>query len=128
VNTWYRAATIRAQLDGVRRGLGPLVKPIYVQESMSFDKGPACHSKTPFDSAAGHAAVVVANEKRYGAAGWTFHTRLGFDLSTTSLRSALSVAERTAIEGLRTAANNQSLWGVSKPGIRLASQSWMIVK
>jgi hypothetical protein len=106
LETWYAAATVRAQLDGVRRGLSPLVKPIYVQESASFDKGPACHPKTPFDSDAGHAGIVVANEKRHGAAGWTFHTRVGFHLSGTSLRDALPGPERAAIEGLRAAADD----------------------
>jgi hypothetical protein len=106
LSTWYAAATIRAQLDGVRRGLSPLVKPIYVQESASFDKGPACHPKTPFDSDPAHAAIAVANEKRHGAAGWTFHTRVGFHLSGTSLRDALPGPERAAIEGLRAAADD----------------------
>jgi hypothetical protein len=115
---WSTSPTIGAQLNGVRGGLGGNVKPIFVNESPSFDAGPSCDPKG-FDPTLAHAAAAVANEKLHGAAAFTFHTRAGFKLNPVAgqpaptLRSQLSQDEQTTIEGLWQAAQNQTTWGVA---------------
>jgi len=100
---WHSSDSIRAQLEGVRKGLQPSMKPVYFQEPMPWDRAPGCPANSPGDPTPAHASQAVDFARRHGAAAWTFHTRSAFTLRGTSLVARLSkdAAQKAAIESLR---------------------------
>ena len=84
---WFGADTARRIVDRVRGSLGPAVQPVYLQEPMPF--GTVC-PRQDNDPEASHFAAAIANARAAGAAAWTLHTRVTFDLKSRSLVSKLN--------------------------------------
>jgi hypothetical protein len=92
---WSNADTARRIVEGVRGSLGGAVQPVYLQEPMPW--GTVC-PRQDNDPDPAHFAAALANARAAGAAAWTLHTRLTFDLNSRSLVSKLNEA---AAAGLR---------------------------
>jgi hypothetical protein len=84
---WFHADTARHVVDGVRRSLGPAVQPVYLQEPMPW--GAVC-PRQDNDADPAHFAAALANARAAGAAAWTLHTRVTFDLKTEALVAKLN--------------------------------------
>jgi hypothetical protein len=84
---WFGAATAQRVVDRVRGSLGPTVQPIYLQEPMAW--GTVC-PRQDNDPDPAHFAAALANARGAGAAAWTLHTRVTFDLKSRSLVSKLN--------------------------------------
>lgn len=103
---WFAADTVTAVVAGVRAEVS---QPVYLQEPMPF--GTACANQVHDDDPAHHAEARRAAE-RAGAAAWTFHTRVTFDLKESlveklrrpehgALGRALAAVGRAAPDGRR---------------------------
>jgi hypothetical protein len=84
---WYGAATAHGIVDRVRGSLGPSVQPVYLQEPMPW--GTVC-PRQDNDLDPAHFTAALANARAAGAAAWTLHTRVTFDLKSRSLVSKLN--------------------------------------
>ena len=64
-----------------------------------------------------HFSEAVARAKASGAAAWTFHTRLSFDLKTESLRERLQRPEHRelarTLQRVTAAARSEGTWPVA---------------
>jgi len=121
---WHTRAGMSTAIAEARKGMAdgsraPL-RPVFVQEPMPFSQfddatNPAC-SKQSFDPGAGHHQEAALNAKLAGAAGFTFHTRLTFDLDTQTYVSKLesASAERTELEGIHPKVSSAP-WGARVP-------------
>ena len=79
-------------------------KPVYLQEPQAWDSGLTfCNvpDSARGDRVPGHFRTAARTAKAAGAAAWTFHTRQGFDLRNTSLKSRIQAdaVERELLEG-----------------------------
>jgi RHS repeat-associated protein len=79
-------------------------KPVYLQEPQAWDSGlTICNTpdSSRGDRVPGHFRTAARTAKAAGAAAWTFHTRQGFDLRNTSLKSRIQAdaVERELLEG-----------------------------
>jgi len=84
---WYGADTARRVVDRVRGSLGPSVQPVYLQEPTAW--GSVC-PRQDNDPDPAHFTAALANARAAGAAAWTLHTRVTFDLKSRSLVSKLN--------------------------------------
>ena len=80
-------------------------KPVYLQEPQAWDSGlTICNipDSSRGDRVPGHFRTAARTAKAAGAAAWTFHTRQGFDLRNTSLKSRIQAdaVERELLEDL----------------------------
>ena len=102
---WFEAEKLKRVVASVRESLPGGVQPVYLQEPMPWTA--ICPGQIR-DEDSGHFLAAVKNARAAGAAAWTFHTRLGFDLRTQSLVSKLAepsqAAQKATIEGLRESA------------------------
>jgi hypothetical protein len=80
--TWYLDATIANAIRQAQSGMGTPHHPVYLQEPEPFSvfDGPGCASKE-HDDTRGHVQRAVERAELRGAAAFTFHTRLTFDLA-----------------------------------------------
>ncbi len=85
---WWTESAAITQIAAVKQGLQSVVKPIDYQEPMPWGPFPGCANNEQ-DSTSGHARQAAKFAKKHGAAAWTFHTRLSFELAGTSLVSRL---------------------------------------
>lgn len=112
-STWYTGTDISADIDTIKTALGASAKPIDYQEPMPFDEFPGCGNSQK-DPTPGHHRTAAANAKRHGAAAWTFHTRLSFELSGTSLKQRLQgsghASERAELEAVASSVSSVC-WG-----------------
>jgi hypothetical protein len=93
-STW--AEDTAGVVERLRADAGPI--PIYLQEPCAFGYPGCTNAELDYEEA-------VGNAKRAGAAAWTFHSRAGFKLnSTTPFRDLLSSGERTFLERVGSAA------------------------
>jgi hypothetical protein len=84
---WYGADTARRIVEGVRGSLGGATQPVYLQEPMPW--GTVC-PRQDNDPDPAHFAAALANARAAGAAAWTLHTRVTFDLKSRSLVAKLN--------------------------------------
>jgi hypothetical protein len=84
---WYGADTARRIVAAVRTSLGKAVQPVYLQEPMPW--GTVC-PRQDNDPDPAHFTAALANARSAGAAAWTLHTRVTFDLKSRSLVSKLN--------------------------------------
>lgn len=98
---WFTHATVSGVVDAVRRAAA---QPVYLQEPMPW--GTVCEGQVHDESTAHHRTALEA-ARESGAAAWTFHTRLTFDLSKEPLAVKVQKPEhgdvRRAIRMLREA-------------------------
>lgn len=80
-------------------------KPVYLGEPAVMEDG-----LTALEFIA-----AVTNAKKGGAAAWTFHTRAGFDLSSRSIRDALTEQEREFVRRFRKPLH-ATAWGSPSVG------------
>lgn len=83
---WHAADATARVVDGVRSALGRVVQPVYLQEPMPW--GAVCPGQANDEDPA-HFAAALANARAAGAAAWTLHTRVTFDLKSQSLVAKL---------------------------------------
>jgi hypothetical protein len=107
--TWHEEAVVRAVIAALRAGAAPAVMPVYLQEPMpwSLDE----------DSTDGHFASAARNAKKAGAAAWTFHQRVCFNLQEQSFKARLwtDPAMKAELERIRTAVEAEA-WGAGRAG------------
>jgi hypothetical protein len=84
---WYGAETARRIVDRIRGSLGAAVQPVYLQEPMPW--GTVC-PRQDNDPEPAHFTAALANARAAGAAAWTLHTRMTFDLTSRSFVSKLN--------------------------------------
>jgi hypothetical protein len=76
---WYDEAVIAAAVNDTRAAMGPPPRPVHLQETMAFSNFCDTAEKNPE-----HHAGAAERARARGAAGFTFHTRKTFDLSTST--------------------------------------------
>ncbi len=108
IGPWYAEATVVGGVAALKAGAAPAVLPVYLQEPTAWGTR-AWDDLTP----GRHRASAVA-AKRAGAAAWTFHQRVGFDLTTESFRARLERAGalRAEVEAVVPAVAGEG-WGVA---------------
>jgi hypothetical protein len=120
-STWYTDTVIEKAIDDARDGMndGGIAspyRPVYLQEPMPFSDfdGPGCAQTN--DDNRDHHADAVGFAKANGAAAYTFHTRLTFNLATQTYLSKLGSAasEQNALEAIYPAALSEP-WGATLP-------------
>lgn len=92
---WHGAGTARRVVEGVRASLGRAAQPVYLQEPTPL--GAACPGQEN-DPDPAHFVAALANARAAGAAAWTLHTRLTFDLKSRSLVSKLNEPAAAGLE------------------------------
>jgi serine/threonine-protein kinase RsbW/stage II sporulation protein AB (anti-sigma F factor) len=97
---WYTAQATGRAVQDVQRTLGDVKQPIFLQEPMPYRA--ICRGQEQ-DSVAGHFIAAAGHARTAGAAAWTLHTRVTFDLTTGSLVSKLGDPANT---GLKTVLEN----------------------
>jgi hypothetical protein len=99
---WHGADTARRIVEGVRASIGRAVQPVYLQEPMPW--GAVCERQDN-DPDPAHFAAALTNVRAAGAAAWTFHTRLSFDLAKEPLVAKLNrsdgAAAKIVLDGLK---------------------------
>jgi hypothetical protein len=108
VEGWFEAATIGRAVEQIRT---VTTAPIYFQEPMPWTR--LCPGQVR-DQVPSHFAAAAANAKAKGAAAWTFHTRLTFDLTGGDLKTLLTApaeaAQKQELESLMPAVARQTAW------------------
>jgi hypothetical protein len=78
-DNWSDDAVIAAAVNDTRGAMGSPPRPVHLQETTAFSNFCDTDEKNP-----DHHAAAAARAKANGAAGFTFHTRKTFDLSTST--------------------------------------------
>lgn len=108
---WWEATTIARVVERVR---STTAQPVYLQEPMPWTR--LCPGQVR-DQEPSHFALAAANAKAAGAAAWTFHTRLTFDLTGSDLQTLLKTpaeaGQRQELESLRPAVSRHATWPVN---------------
>ena len=76
---WYDDAVIAAAVNDTRTAMGAPPRPVHLQETTAFSNFCDPDERDPR-----HHAAAAERAKANGAAGFTFHTRKTFDLSTST--------------------------------------------
>jgi hypothetical protein len=92
---WHGADTARGIVESVRASLGRAVQPIYLQEPMPW--GAVC-ARQDNDPDPAHFAAALGSARAAGAAAWTLHTRVTFDLKSQSLVEKLNAAAHAGLK------------------------------
>jgi hypothetical protein len=97
---WSETATLTSVVTDARRGAAPAVLPIYLQEPTGWGY------RGGDDTTSGRFAAAAEAARQAGAAAWTFHQRVGFNLQRESFqdRIARDAALKKELEGLRVLA------------------------
>jgi hypothetical protein len=97
---WYTNET-SADVTNAQAAMGSPHRPVYLQEPMPFSAFEGCTQA--HDSTLTHHRTAAGTAKIAGAAAWTFHTRLTFDLASSSYVAKLAgaVDEQTELEAVR---------------------------
>lgn len=113
---WFTEPAISSRIAAIKQDLSPSIKPIHFQEPMPWGAFPGCSANNQQDPTPGHASQAARLARHYGAAGWTFHTRSGFELAGTSLLARLNLdsSQKSELEFAASTANLESTcWGAS---------------
>jgi len=94
---WHAADAAARVVDGVRSALGGAVQPVYLQEPMPW--GAVCPGQAN-DADPAHFAAALTNARAAGAAAWTLHTRVTFDLKSRSLVAKLKDPAQAGLKRL----------------------------
>jgi hypothetical protein len=115
---WYRASTLTEIVTGMRAGMGDRRVPIYLQEPTGYG------SRGDDDTTAAHFRDAAVAAKAAGAAAWTFHQRVGFNLQSRSFASRLGDVSDldNAMRSIR-ALIDATTWGVARPTRRTSTTS-----
>ena len=118
---WYLDGTIGEAIASAQSGMGAPYRPTFINEAESFSVFPEdgdC-AGGHHDEIATHHQQAAVSAKVHGAAGFTFHTRLTFQLSGTDQTyvskikpSGVCSSECTELEGMYSEVAPE-LWGVN---------------
>lgn len=95
-DTWFLDETLEEIVSGAKEAAGPGRLPVYLQEPTGWG------SRSDDDTEAEHFRRAARAARQAGAAAWTFHQRVGFNLQRESFKARIArdPAMKTALESL----------------------------